>query len=504
MSRASNLAGFSTSIQSVAPNNLVVGVITATSFVGDGSGLTGVGIGSTGNVNTSGIITASSFVGNLTGNSTGLSGTPNLNVGVVTATSFVGNVTGTATGLSGTPNITVGIVTSTSQIIGAAVTINASGINVTGVITASQISAGGTTGTSGQLLYSTGTGIGWTTASAGITQLDNVIGYNSAGIRSDSANGRLAVFGQGNFQVFTSPGSFVVNPGISSIRVRVVGAGGNGGNGAFPGPGGGGGGGGGGYAHKVITSFTAPRTYTVTVGSAPGGTSSFGSECSATGGSNGSNALTSPPNPAASGGAGGSGSSGDVNYTGATGSTGDVVNGNGLGGAGGAAATQKGNGSGKSVPGLPSINGLPDVFTGSGYEYMVTDGNFKDRNINRFPFDIFNGIEGLGGPSPTFPYIKNFPLKVSGIKDGIEGGGGGTGMDCPSPAPPTSPYWRAGGQGGTAGGGGGGGFQYGGQAGNPGGSGGYGGGGGGGGGGLGGQPAGSGGSGGSGIVIVEW
>jgi len=42
MSRASNLAGFSTSIQSVAPSNLVVGVVTATSFVGDGSNLTGV------------------------------------------------------------------------------------------------------------------------------------------------------------------------------------------------------------------------------------------------------------------------------------------------------------------------------------------------------------------------------------------------------------------------------------------------------------------------------
>jgi len=43
MSRASNLAGFSTSIQSVAPSNLVVGVITASSFVGDGSGLTNAG-----------------------------------------------------------------------------------------------------------------------------------------------------------------------------------------------------------------------------------------------------------------------------------------------------------------------------------------------------------------------------------------------------------------------------------------------------------------------------
>jgi hypothetical protein len=41
----------------------VSGVITATSFSGNGSGLTGVsaGIGTTGSVNTSGIITATSF-----------------------------------------------------------------------------------------------------------------------------------------------------------------------------------------------------------------------------------------------------------------------------------------------------------------------------------------------------------------------------------------------------------------------------------------------------------
>jgi hypothetical protein len=68
MSRASGLAGFSTSIS--PPSNLSVGVVTATSFVG-----------------------------NVTGTATGLSGTPNLNVGVVTATSFVGNGAG-LTGLN--------------------------------------------------------------------------------------------------------------------------------------------------------------------------------------------------------------------------------------------------------------------------------------------------------------------------------------------------------------------------------------------------------------------
>jgi len=48
----------------------VGGAVKATSFTGDGSGLTGAGIGTQGSINTSGIITATSFVGsgaNLTG-----------------------------------------------------------------------------------------------------------------------------------------------------------------------------------------------------------------------------------------------------------------------------------------------------------------------------------------------------------------------------------------------------------------------------------------------------
>ena len=42
-----------------------------------------------------GVATATSFSGNLTGNATGLSGTPNLNVGIITATQFVGVPEGT-------------------------------------------------------------------------------------------------------------------------------------------------------------------------------------------------------------------------------------------------------------------------------------------------------------------------------------------------------------------------------------------------------------------------
>ena len=59
MSRASNLAGFSTSVVGTSPNNLVVGVITATSFSGDGSGLTGV-------ANTDFVVSTASTTGTLT------------------------------------------------------------------------------------------------------------------------------------------------------------------------------------------------------------------------------------------------------------------------------------------------------------------------------------------------------------------------------------------------------------------------------------------------------
>ena len=44
---------------------------------------------------------------NIAGFTTSITSTTNLSAGIVTATSFVGSLTGTATGLSGSPNITV-------------------------------------------------------------------------------------------------------------------------------------------------------------------------------------------------------------------------------------------------------------------------------------------------------------------------------------------------------------------------------------------------------------
>ena len=107
MSRISDLAGFTTALSTT--QDLSVGVITATSFSGDGSGLTGVASTDNiqtatdakflANVNITGITTASSFVGDLTGDVTGnVSGSS-------------GSATGNAGGLTGTPDITVNNIT---------------------------------------------------------------------------------------------------------------------------------------------------------------------------------------------------------------------------------------------------------------------------------------------------------------------------------------------------------------------------------------------------------
>ena len=84
----------------------VTGVVTAASFVGSGSGLTGVA--STDNIQTA---TDATFLANVnvTGVTTAAAGFKGDLTGDVT-----GDVTGNATGLSGTPNITVGSVAASS------------------------------------------------------------------------------------------------------------------------------------------------------------------------------------------------------------------------------------------------------------------------------------------------------------------------------------------------------------------------------------------------------
>jgi len=113
---------------------------------------------------------------------------------------------------------------------------------------------------------------------------------------------------------YTTPATWTKPAGLKAVKVTVIGAGGNGGSGTSAITYGGNGGGGGG-AILYADAPAVPGPITVTVGTAPSKTSSFGPLVSATGGTNGTNA---PPSANAPSGpyAGGAGSSGTVNFTG--------------------------------------------------------------------------------------------------------------------------------------------------------------------------------------------
>ena len=155
----------------------VVGVVSATSFSGDGSSLTGVAsteniiTGTAATFNnvvkvgtaitldaTSGIITAvNGFVGNVTGNATGLSGTPDITIRNVTgvAATFTGVLTyddvtnvdslGIVTARSGVEFGASGVggtITATGQAEFAGI-VTALGVNVSGIVTAASFQGSG-------------------------------------------------------------------------------------------------------------------------------------------------------------------------------------------------------------------------------------------------------------------------------------------------------------------------------------------------------------------------
>lgn len=140
-------------------------------------------------------------------------------------------------------------------------------------------------------------------------------------------------------QVFSSNGTFVVPAGATQVQLELWG----GGSGSFAsiGSNASGGGSGGGYARKCITGLTPGQSIPVTVGpggiggttagtaASAGGTSSFGTYVSATGGSlNGSANVQNPQNGAIPGGVG---VGGDVNLMGSSGQA-SFLSAGGLGG----------------------------------------------------------------------------------------------------------------------------------------------------------------------------
>jgi hypothetical protein len=165
-------------------------------------------------------------------------------------------------------------------------------VDVDGTLETDNLTVGGAQGTDGQVLTSTGSGVAW----------------------EDAAGGADGTFQ--DVQVFTSSGTWSKPANLKRIRVYVTGGGGAGKSSA------GGGGAGGGTAIKVIEAAALGSTETVTVGagatdntSGPagtGGTSSFGSHCSATGGGGGAATAGGGYYP----GDGGTGSGGDLNLVG--------------------------------------------------------------------------------------------------------------------------------------------------------------------------------------------
>jgi len=267
MSRASNLAGFVTSIFPV--NNLTVGVITATSFIGDGSGLTnvvgsgsgtiilddGVTVGTAGTINfganlsvspiSAGLVTVtgSSYV-NTAGVSTYAS-----TAGVATYASTAG-ISTTSQGLTGTPNLNVGVVTATS--------LNGSGAGVTS-INASNITSG---------IVSTAR-----LATSGTAN-------STTFLRGDQTWG-AAGGGFGNAIAFTTPGSFSVP--ATTTKVKITATGGGQAGGGYPSVASGNAGGTG----IAVINLSGGETLSVTIGSAG----------SPPGGSGGSTTVVNPTGP---------------------------------------------------------------------------------------------------------------------------------------------------------------------------------------------------------------
>jgi hypothetical protein len=226
------------------------------------------------------------------------------------------------------------------------------------------------------------------------------------------------VFGSGNVQIFggqgTTTGSYTwtVPPGVAKVRVRVWSAGGaNSGSG-------------GGFAMKTIYDLSGVTSIAVTVGagsiSGSGGTSSFGSYVSVTGGG-------------VTGGAVGASTSGDINYSGGIGTANNGGGGAGSlfgngGGTNGAFGQSGGSGGGAmSSTASSTVSGGAGLF-GSGGQY-ISSGTATalitptTGLVGQFSIDFI----GTGGGGSYYQSGANGGGGGFGGSGGYPGGGAGSG-----------------------------------------------------------------------------
>jgi hypothetical protein len=227
-------------------------------------------------------------------------------------------------------------------------------------------------------------------------------------------------FGNCESRIFFEPGEFLFNvpPGISRVRVRLIGGGGSGASRGFIGTAVASGGAGGGYAEKILP-VTAGQSFPVIVASGglgvtgdangnPGGTTSFGALVSATGGEGGiQSAGTTNTTIAVTENEGGTGIGGDINYIG--GSSGAISN---------------GNTSGNKICGVAGGGGSSATWMGNG----VSSGDIVFNNINSNASSCASGGAGVGGNGGSIDPTKYTPSSQTNY-DTSGGGAGSSGID---------------------------------------------------------------------------
>ena len=219
MSRARELAKLANSaVFSVDSNNNVgvnstspdakldvVGVVSATEFYGDGSNLSGITAGATLSAGSGDqrVVITSLTSGTMTAAATDAELSYNSGTNTLSATTFSGALTGNATGLSGTPDISVGTLTASGNVsvAGTLTYEDVKNIDSVGVVTARlgiRVGGGQSIGSDGALTYY-GDG----------SQLSGI----SAGISTGAASGGLVTLN------LTNQDHKVTATGITTITV---------------------------------------------------------------------------------------------------------------------------------------------------------------------------------------------------------------------------------------------------------------------------------------------
>ena len=233
----------------------VVGVVSATSFFGDGSNLSGITAGATLSAGSGDqrVVLTSLTSGTMTAAATDAELTYNSSTNTLSATTFsgaltgnvTGNTSGTAGGLSGTPDITVGNVTGAAATFTGVLTYeDVTNVDSIGVVTARsgiRIGTGGTVGPAsagivtyyGDGQYLTGISAGGISTTASSPTANTVVELNlgtaqhhelslTAGITTISCTG--GTFGESHSVVLIQPTTGIATVGFSTYFLFPSGA----------------------------------------------------------------------------------------------------------------------------------------------------------------------------------------------------------------------------------------------------------------------------------------